>query len=355
MKERIIDFLLENADPSIVLRVKKEILNNLSENEEDALLSKILPKKIVQTVLLSQKPDGWFGNSFHGQRPALGSGMYDNMEVGLRYLAEKGFPPDIDFIEKAIGSFLTKEPFDSAYEIKPPKPPATDYTYTACGVYLPRSSVIIRAGYENRLPENYFIDLKHDIIFSLETFANVLNYASTAEAIDTHRKKLCFKPNVLWPCLYHLRILAHSQGWRNVTNTALLADSVNRLLSFPQSDEMVYTYKNGQFVGPAFAFINGQMKILQMLCEGEISLDVMELFARCGIVKQVAILKNKYDFMLSLIDSDLNVNIAVDKRKAHGWSPYFGFALEEDWKDTKRLQCDLLFRVLLIIHYGECT
>ena len=29
MKQRMIDFLIKNASPSIVLRVKKEILNNI--------------------------------------------------------------------------------------------------------------------------------------------------------------------------------------------------------------------------------------------------------------------------------------------------------------------------------------
>ena len=69
-----------------------------------------------------------------------------------------------------------KEPCDTAYGGKAPKPPDTDYTYTACGLYLARSSVIIRAGYEYLLPENSFIDLNHDIDFSLNAFFNVLNY-----------------------------------------------------------------------------------------------------------------------------------------------------------------------------------
>lgn len=114
--------------------------------------------------------------------------MYDNMEVGLRYLAEKGFPPEHEYIAKAINSFLLKEPFDAAYRVKPPKPPATDYTYTAIGLYLPRSSVIIRAGYEFLLPSNNFINLKHNIDFSFKTFTNVLNYNSLDDVLDTNRK-----------------------------------------------------------------------------------------------------------------------------------------------------------------------
>ena len=341
------------------MRIKKEALNDLSENEERDLLSKILVQRIVQTVLFSQKPDGWFGNAFHGQSATQGEGMYDNMEVGLRCLEEKGLSPDIEYIEKAVNSFLTKDPYDAAYGVKAPKPPAMDYTYTAIGLYLPRSSILLRAGYEYRLPSNDFIDLKHDIDYSFNTFINVLNYENLDNVIDTHRKKLCFKAGLRWSCLYDLRMLAHSQGWRNEKNTSLLADSVSRLFSFPQTNEMVYTYIKGQYKGPCFAFIYWQMQALGIIKDDNLEaawFEIMELLARCGVIKQVALLSNKFDYLLSLIDDDLTIkNINVDKRKSHGWSPYFGIALEEDWKEKIRLQCDLLFRVLLIIHYNDCS
>ena len=353
VRKRIIRFLIDNADSSIVLRLKKEILNNLPKNEENNLLQNIITQKNVQAVIQSQKPDGWFGNGFHGQSPKLGVGMYNNMEVGLRYLAEKGFPPENEYMSKAINSFLLKEPFDNAYGRKSPIPPATDYTYTASGLYLARSSIIIRAGYEYKLPENDFIDIKHDIDFSLKTFVNTLNYTSIDDVIDSHRKKSCFNPNILWPCIYHLRMLAYSEGWRNEKNISLLADSINHILSFPHTDEMIYTYVKGQFVGPCFAFINAQIGILGVKETENISLDAMELFARCKILEKVPLLKNQYKYMLSLIDENLNFNIGANKFTNKDWSPYFGFALEEDWKNSTRKQCDLLFRVLLIMHYSD--
>jgi hypothetical protein len=251
-----------------------------------------------------------------------------------------------------------KEPFDPVYRVKSPIAPATDYSYPACGLYLPRSSIIIRAGFEYRLPKNEFINLKHDIDFSINTFAHVLNYNNVDEAIDTNRKKLCFKKAVLWPCMYNLRMLAHSYGWRDEKNVSLLADSLNHLFSFSQSGEMVYTYKKGQFIGPAFAFINQQMQILGFMKDeavGTTLLDMMELFARCGIVKQVTLLKNKYESLLELIDVNLNMKFNIDKQKDYGWSPYFGIALEENWQTNNKILCDILFRILLTIYYVECT
>jgi hypothetical protein len=352
VKQKIIGFLLENANPSIVMRVKKEVLSSITAAEETDCISRIVSEKNVQSVLTSQKEDGWFGNSFHGQSPKSGAGMYDNMEVGLRYLSEKGFPHDNEYISRAVNSFLTKEPFDSAYGVKPPDSPDDDYAYTASGLYLARSSVIIRAGCERTLAKNDIIDLKRDIDFSLATFLNVLNYTSQDEIIDTHRRKAAFKPGIMWPCLYHLRMLAHSGGWRSDANIARLSESVNHLLSFPQTDEMVYTYKKGQFVGPCFALINAQMNILELNDKDSISLDILELFARCGVVSQVGLLREKYEYLLSLIDDELNFRGDI-RAASLGWSPYFGFALEENWRDNKRKLCDILFRTLLIIHYTE--
>lgn len=353
MKNRIIDFLMNNADPSIVLRVKKEILNSCSRLEESELINKIVQQKNVQTIINSQKADGWIGNSFHGQSPKNGAGMYDNMEVGLRYLSEKGLTHDNNYIYKAVESILTKEPFDPVYGGKPPLTPDTDYSYTASGLYLARSSILIRAGYEDLLPQNNFIDLKHDIEYSLSCFFNVLNYNDITEVIDKQRKKITFKQSIKWPCIYDLRMLANSQAWRNKVNYSMISKSVEALLDFKNLNDMVYTYKKGQFVGPCFAFIGQQMGILKLVETNDISLDVLELLARCGVVKEVKQIKNKYDYLLSTINPDLSFKIDVDKKKDFTWSPYFGFALSESWKKDIDIQCDILFRILLIIHYAE--
>jgi hypothetical protein len=356
LKEKIIDFLLTHAGPSIVMRVKREILHCLSTDEESVLLEKIIAHKNIQTVINAQKPDGWIGNHFHGMSKLFGAGMYDNHEVGLRYLAEKGFPPENEYISKAVNSFLLREPYDyDVYRIKQPQPPGTDYTTTAFGIYFIRSALIVRAGHEYLFPKNEFIDIEHDIGFSFNTFANVLNYKSIDDIIVPQRKKLCFKPDMQWPCAYDLRALAHSKRWRNEKNISILADSVNRLFSFPQKGDDVYTYRKGQYYSPCFAFIH--IPIIGSLKDEEIGsgwFDIMELFARCGIVNQVSALKAEYEAMLESIDDGLNLNINFSKHKKEiSWGPYGGIALEEDWKAKIKKQCDLLFRVLLIIHHVE--
>jgi len=45
LKQKMIDYLLNHAGPSIVLRVKKEILNDITEKEENRLQRRILEEK----------------------------------------------------------------------------------------------------------------------------------------------------------------------------------------------------------------------------------------------------------------------------------------------------------------------
>jgi len=352
MKSKIIEFLLENANPSIVLRVKKEVLNHISNDEEMQLFEKILVDKNVKIATESQGTDGWIGEKFHGS-----ANHFDNMEVGLRFLAEKGFPPDCSIIRNAVQALTRAKPNDPVYRMtKFLELPENDYKYTASGVYLARSSVILRAGYEEIITHHDNINLQFDIQQALKCFFNVLQTENPEAVLYRRRNKLCFVDGTLWPCIYDLRILAHSNNWRTKENYNALFNSINKLYKWPQDGEFVYTYIKGQLKGPCMAFIH--KPINESLFDGSVGgmyFDRLELLARCGAVSAVDKLQKEYEMLLSLIDNNLMLNIDVKNKYAIEWSPYFGFALEEDWKSKTKKQCDILFRILLIMHHTELT
>ena len=115
MKNKIIDYLLENANSSIVLRVRKEILKDISQEEEGQFIQKILMDKHVNTAVYSQKPNGWLGDYFHGS-----ANRFDNMEVGLRFLTEKGLPPQHPIILSAVRALVNTPKTDAAYGVRKP-------------------------------------------------------------------------------------------------------------------------------------------------------------------------------------------------------------------------------------------
>ena len=56
MRAKMIDYLLNNANPSIQYRVKTEVLNQeLSAREKDQLQEKILREPIIQSIISCQK------------------------------------------------------------------------------------------------------------------------------------------------------------------------------------------------------------------------------------------------------------------------------------------------------------
>ena len=74
--QNAINFLLENANPSIKLRIKKEILGNISPKEEMDLQTQIIEEPIYKLIASCQKENGWLGNGFHG--PNRDAGAYEN-------------------------------------------------------------------------------------------------------------------------------------------------------------------------------------------------------------------------------------------------------------------------------------
>ena len=53
MKQKMINFLLSNANPSIRLRVKKEVLMDITAAEEQKLQNEILQEKIISLIAQS--------------------------------------------------------------------------------------------------------------------------------------------------------------------------------------------------------------------------------------------------------------------------------------------------------------
>ena len=60
-----IDFLLENAGSVIQYRLRKEILKDLSEGEEEKLLEQIYKLPLFKLLATYVKPNGYIGRGMH--------------------------------------------------------------------------------------------------------------------------------------------------------------------------------------------------------------------------------------------------------------------------------------------------
>lgn len=190
----MVDFLLENANPSIKYRVRTEVLGEVvSEEEKNRLQSEILNEPIMQSIIACQKENGWIGNGFHG--PNKNAGPFENQEVGTKYLGEKMGYKDTPVLKRAMDAFVTTELTDLCYRTKGKY--FDEFRYAANGQNIIRCACIARAGYDD------VIDIKPQIQLALDSFRRVLEVDSALDITQLRKsggnEKRVFNDYEKWP------------------------------------------------------------------------------------------------------------------------------------------------------------
>lgn len=337
--QKTIAFLLENAGPSITSRVKNEVLGQKISAD---LQEKILKEQEIQNILLNCQSDGWIGSCFHTRMN--GAKPFDVSEVALRYLAEKGIDLSNSIFTNAAKSYISRDISDPIFE-------GSDkfgHTYTCIGGWLVRTSGLVRIGQE------HICDLSADIDLSYNSFLNVLNYSSLEEILlQNAGGQYYFKDSVLWPCFYHLKILAFSEQWRSEETIRNLARAADYLMTIGKPDLRVYTKMKHYYASPCDAFVYPPVSNFNVNNVTGAWFDKMELFARCGIIKYSSILKSEVEALKSSINDNGICLAHADGNYFNHWSAYSGLRLEESWRSAIRKRCDISFRALMILFYSQ--
>lgn len=351
MKQKMIDFLLESANPSIQLRVRKEILKNLTREEEERLQGQILEEKIICFLGEKQQPNGWIGLGFHGS--SRDAGQYDNQEVGTKYMGEKGLKGTA-ILDRAMDAYVTTELTDLCYGTKGQY--WNEFEIPAQGQNLIRCACIARAHYDD------VIDISPQIGLSLESFQRVTQVDSIWDVSRPVKKGRLFNKNERWPCRYHLEILTFTAGrWKNEENVAMLAEAFKRLMRTDREEVIntpVACWVGNHAVGPGWLLNEGYSisgNGLNVHTNDGIrrtNLEKVEWLCRCGLYPHLPELREEVEFIADNINADGICSVPMYEGEFRGWSPYFGAQLEIDWRAKIRRQCDVTFRALLILHYA---
>ena len=347
MKEQMIKFLIENAGPSIKYRVKKEILNDISTEEEKELQAQIMSEPISQLIVNCQKENGWLGNGFHG--PNKNAGNYENQEVGTKYLAEKGVLKSNPVLKRAMDAFVTTELSDLCYRTKGKV--IDEFKFAANGQNIIRCACIARAGYDD------MIDIKPQIQLSLDSFKRVLEVDSILDVSRTIKssKYRLFNNFEKWPCRYHLDILAHTDSWKTDENIKMLAESIKKLMRTDRPEMVGLGAASwvGHVLGTVGCFAEGFSLRYNRDGSNSLELEMMEWLCRCGVAPYLEELQKEIEFLKGTINADGICEAVVNSNQLKGISTYSGLQLEVDWKSTIRMFCDITFRALLILHYAN--
>lgn len=347
--DKITEFLVKNANPSIVYHVKNDILKNITEEEKRDLQDKILQEKIIKKIIACQKENGWLGDGFHG--PNKNAGPYENQEVGVKYLGEKLVYKDTPVLKNAIEAFKTVFPKLFGEN-------DTDCNrYAASGSDIIKAACVARAGYEDSF------DITKEITTALESFGRVTEINSVTDIVKIRKKRpekinpegivYVFNDYEKWPCWYHLDILAHTSSWRSSENIAMLADAFNKLLEDPGLNYLpAYCVDIGHLVGCCGAFKEGMKLGTEVGGEHYVFLNLVEYMCRCGLYSLVPPLKKEVDMIYDSIDEQGICRAGYVENALKGMGTYGGGQLEVDWRSKTRKLCDVTYRGLLILYYS---
>ncbi|MBO5253305.1 MAG: hypothetical protein J6C51_05115 [Clostridia bacterium] len=196
--------------------------------------------------------------------------------------------------------------------------------------------------------------MSREIDLSLNSFLEVMNYDSIESACSISKNGTSyFSKNVLWPCKYHLEILAYTHSWRNYDNIRKLAMAIDHLFTFSEPERTIYSKIKNSYIAPCDAFIKRPVQQYTPICVSGDWIYKMELFARCGVIPYSKYLSNELELLKQSIDINGICNVNVDERYFKNWGAYSGLKIEENWRTEIRKKCDVTFRALLILAYAS--
>ncbi len=333
-----IDFLMNNACPSIRFRVLKEILNMSFDSDEMVYFQgQILQDEAVKAILDKQQPNGWIGREFHGD---------DGVETYIRLLHEKGVNTENKAFLKALNSIRGE---DTSFADSFLRVGRILDEKCLGGSYLLRAVLFAYVGMEN---EGF---VQEQIQNSLSAFRSVLNICSFDEIADKYKDKLVFKPGVRFPCIYDLRLLAFTHTWRTDETLSMVSASINRLVELSPIP-YIHVKEKSQLIAPAAVFMNDFKIELDELNDKSwfVWLHLAELISRLGVIKSLPHWSDQVDTLADMLERDNGKFIKPLKHYYFTkWSPYTGLALENSWRNPSNRICDLTFRSLLILKYAE--
>jgi hypothetical protein len=340
---KISNQLLENACPSIRYRLRLEVLNWLrSDPEMLALQTQILQDRAVNEVLGWQAPDGWLAWNFHG---------YHSMEAGIRLLCEKGVDHRQPVLSKALRALSSCD--ETRLDRGLGKPGRILDQLGMGGTQMIRAAVLAQAGLEDEPgPKEQF---KAQIALALASFRSVLSIDRLEDLIDEYKGKRVFQPGLLWPCLYHLRLLAWTRSWRTPQNQSDVVSSVQRLVRLSPVPYLLLRHQS-QLVAPAAFCMDDFKPDLATLDDAGWMMwfQRMELLARLGVVRCLPELQRQADALSSILKAGGGRFIKPLRHDYfRKWGAYTGLMLENDWKDPQRRINDLTFRSILILHLSD--
>ena len=362
-----IEFLLENAGPVIQYRLRKEILKNLSESEEEKLLEQIYELPLFRLLATYVKPGGYIGSGMHSWDNWRGTVLHETPlqdgECAARLLSYYRIPETHPFVRNFVSAMRDEEALRREFAYIPPE--ITRYESRFEGLNNGNGLMAIIYTMQAMLGfGDDYEDLRNFQQISLKGFRRVKEISSLEDitGFNANAKRKYNYPYIeadeYFPDVYTVAMLAYTHSWRSYENVRMLADALNHINDIMKPDNDMHVRINGKYVAPCFALIRPIRAFSPDLIDTITYRRLLTEIAMLGVGEDVNIIRESAANVKEAIDKDGILRMNFDRPHNKRYSPkyikyptaYVDVRLEADYKDKKALLCDLTYWAVEFLH-----
>jgi hypothetical protein len=349
-----IDFLLEHAGDVIQYRLRKEILHDLSQNEEENLLESIMRLPHYMLLKKYQKTDGFIGVGLHSYDKFQETPLQD-AENAARLISYYAIPRTVPlvrrFAEALQDAHILEDEFSFLNSVLKLFMNRHIGTESGTSLQLLIDACLALMGYG----DDGIIEQTKKISF--DAFASVLalnSFLDITRYNPNNHKKYNYPyilPDTLYPCVYHLQVLSHTYSWRNAQALKTLAAALNHINAITPEPVHIHVRADNKYHTPLWELSRPikpyETNFRDYTCYRRVLTDIVKL----DIGKQVDVTKLSAERLLNDIKTDGILRLAfkstAEKRKFKSYleypGPYNDVRLEPDYDSDIRIWCDLTF------------
>lgn len=367
---RSLDFLLEKAGPVIQYRLRKEVLYDLSESEEEKLLEQIFNLPMMKLVQTYVKPNGYIGSGMHSWDNWRGTVLHETPlqdgESAARLLSYFRIPKSHPIVSNFVKAMRDEEILRNEFSYIPPE--ITRYENRFNGINNGNS--LMALVYTMQAMLGYGDDYRDLLDFQqicLTGFERITRISSLSEVVK-HNPNLKRKYNYpyieaddFFPDIYTLSMLAYTRNWRSEENISMLTEAFNHINQIMKPENEMSVRINNKYFAPCFAFIYPIRAFHPELIDVIMYRRLLSEIAMLGVGKKVDVIRESVEHVKEALDKDgiLRMNFSVPHNKRYSPkylkypSAYADIRLEADYNDKNALLCDLTYWALEFLNLAD--
>ena len=365
-----IEFLLEHAGPVIQYRLRKEILKELSAEDEERQLSEIYELPDYQLVKSYVKPNGYIGNGMHSlsnwRGQALKETPLQDGEHAARLLSYYWIPKNSPMVADFVKAMRSEEILRGEFSYIPPE--RTRFENRFAGLNSGNSLMALINTMQAMLGYgDDYEDVREFQQICLKGFRRVLEIGSLDEITKYNagaKRKYNYpyiESDEYFPDSYTLAMLAYTDSWRSQENVSMMADALNHINEIMKPDNEMHVRIGGRYYAPCFALTRPLRAFRTDLIDTILYRRVLSEIAMLGVGERVGVIKESVQHVCEAIDQDgiLRMDFTVPHNKRYSpkniryAGPYTDVRLESDYHDKNALLCDLTFWAVEFLYFVE--